>query len=91
MDYDDRIALLAVRKELRKGPLRFQAHGQNFQTLQQFVNLSTDFLRGEEDDNAIADQRAPRDSRFNRNNQNEVQRRNYENRNADGRRNYDDR
>ena len=76
IDYDDRIALLAVRKGLRKGPLRFQAHSQNFRTLQEFVNFSTDFLRGEEDDNAMANQAASRDNRLNRNNHNEVPRRN---------------
>ena len=49
VDYDDRIALLAVKKGLKQGKLRFEAHSRNFSNLQQFINFSTDHLRGEED------------------------------------------
>ena len=47
--YDDKLAILALRRGLQKGNLRFESHKHEFATLQEFVQFAGAYIRGEED------------------------------------------
>ena len=50
-DFDDKVALMAIKKGLRKGPLRYEAHKNEFATFHEFIDFSGPIIRGEEADN----------------------------------------
>jgi Retrotransposon gag protein len=48
-DFDDKIAVLALRKGLLKCPLRFEACKHVFPTLREFVTFANAYIQGKED------------------------------------------
>jgi hypothetical protein len=48
-DFDDKISVLALRKGLLKGPMRFETCKHTFPNLQEFVTFANAYIQDEED------------------------------------------
>jgi hypothetical protein len=48
-NFDDKIAVLALRKGLLKGPLHFEACKHTFTTLREFITFANAYIQDEED------------------------------------------